>query len=142
MNRFLAFVAGLSLVVALLFVGENLVSAQEIIGPDVCDQAPDSQVCQEAQVPNPEDPISGPGGVINTAANIIAMIGGIAAVIVIIISGIMFITAGGAPGGQRAGDSPGRAKKAQATLIGAVIGLIIIALSWSITRFIVDRVVQ
>ncbi|MBI2007792.1 hypothetical protein HYS85_00945 [Candidatus Saccharibacteria bacterium] len=79
---------------------------------------------------------------INKAANIIAVIGGVAAVIVIIIGGIMYATAGGAAVGQRAGDSPNRAKKAQAAITGALIGLVVIALAWAITRFIVDRVVQ
>ena len=144
MNRIKFFVASLLLWVPLLLVGGSLVYAQsnKIISDDICNQAPDSEVCKEFQSQGIDDPISGPGGVINTAASIIAIIGGIAAVIIIIISGLMFVTAGGAAAGQRAGDNPNRAKKAQAALTGAVIGLVVIALAWAITRFIVDRVIQ
>jgi hypothetical protein len=77
---------------------------------------------------------------INTAANIIALIAGIAAVVTIIYSGIQFITAGGVVGGQRAGDNPGGAKKARATLINAIEGLIIVALAWSIVNFVLNAV--
>ncbi|MBI2007965.1 hypothetical protein HYS85_01880, partial [Candidatus Saccharibacteria bacterium] len=136
--------AGLLLWVPLLPAGGALVYAQtdKLISPDVCNQAPSSEVCKEAQNQSGDDPISGPGGIINKAANIIAIISGVAAVIIIIIGGIMYATAGGAAVGQRAGDSPNRAKKAQAAITGALIGLVVIALAWTITRFIVDRVVQ
>lgn len=144
MNRIRFFIAGLLLWVPLLFAGGALVNAQadKIISPDVCNQAPDSEVCKTANAQGTDDPISGPGGIISKAANIIAAIGGVAAVIIIIISGFMYMTAGGAAVGQRAGDSPNRAKKAQSAMVGAVIGVIVIALAWAITRFIVDRVIQ
>lgn len=144
MNNLKTFIVSLILWVPLLFLVGSVVYAQanKVIGPDVCRQAPTSEVCKEARAQGTTDPISGPGGLISDVANIVAIIAGIVAVIVIIISGIMYATAGGAPGGQRAGDSPNSAKKAQAALTGAIIGLILIALAWSITRFIVDRVVQ
>ncbi|MEX1058987.1 MAG: hypothetical protein WEC17_00935 [Candidatus Saccharimonadales bacterium] len=133
---------GFFLLSGLLF---SQVSAIDLF-KDPCDdpQAQNSSVCQakKQQGVNDPDPISGPGGIINKAANIIAIIGGLAAVIVIIISGIMYATAGGAAAGQRAGDSPNRAKNAQAAITGAVIGLVVIALAWAATRFIVDQVVQ
>lgn len=78
---------------------------------------------------------------ISTAANILAALAGIAAVVMIIISGLMFVTAGGATPGQRSGD-PNRVKTARATLTAAIIGLVVIALAWTITRFILDRVIQ
>lgn len=144
MSRLKLFAASFLLWIPLLFAGGSLVYSQsnKIIGDDICAEAPDSKVCDEFQSQGDEDPISGPSGIISTAANIIALIGGIAAVIIIIISGLMYVTAGGAAVGQRAGDSPNRAKKAQQTLMGAVIGLVIIALAWSITRFIIDRLLQ
>lgn len=63
-----------------------------------------------------------------------------AAVIIIVYSGFVFATSGGSLSGQRSGDNPSRAKKARATLLGAVIGLVMIALSWAFIRFIIDRV--
>jgi hypothetical protein len=78
---------------------------------------------------------------IHTAANLIAIVAGIAAVIIIIYSGFVFATAGGSIGGQRAGDS-NRSKQARAALTGALAGLVIIALAWSIVTFVTDKVIQ
>jgi len=112
---------------------------------DVCTgSAASSPTCQQkkAQEAAGTNPVAGPGGIISDAANIIALVGGIAAVIIIIISGFVFVTAGGAIGGQRAGDSPTRAKNARTVLVGAVIGLVVIALGWSITTFIINTVIK
>ncbi len=79
---------------------------------------------------------------IQTAANIIALIAGISGVIIIIYSGFVFATAGGGITGQRAGDNQARSKQARATLTGAVIGLVIVALAWAIVTFVTDRFVQ
>ena len=100
----------------------------------------DSAICKDKNTQ--DNPIAGKKGIINTAANIIAVFSGIVAVIIIIISGLIYATAGGAAGGQRAGDSPTRAKTARSALIGAVIGLVIIALGWSIITFITDHLVN
>jgi len=79
---------------------------------------------------------------IHTAADIIAIVAGIAAVIIIIYSGFVFATAGGAPGGQRAGDNPARAKQARATLTNALVGLVVITLAWTIVTFVSDKVIK
>jgi len=102
-----------------------------------CDSAPNSPTCQQVaeQQAAGTDPIAGPNGIIQKAANLIAVVGGIIAVIIIIVSGIMFITAGGAVGGQRAGDNPNRARQARGALIGAVIGLIVMVMAWTIVSF-------
>jgi hypothetical protein len=92
-----------------------------------------STVCTTAKSQNNTNPVSGPTGIINSAANIIAVLAGIIAVIMIIVSGIMYATAGGNQESTR---------KAQSTLVGAVIGLVIVLLAWTITRFIVDKVIQ
>jgi hypothetical protein len=78
---------------------------------------------------------------IHTAADLLAIVSGIAAVVVIIYSGFVFATAGGSIGGQRSGDS-NRAKQARAMLTGGIVGLIIVALAWSIVTFLTDKVIQ
>lgn len=105
-------------------------------------QALNSSVCKDSQKQGDKNPIAGPNGVVQRAADLIAVIGGIAAVITIIVSGIMFTTAGGAAAGQRAGDNPTKAKNARATLTNALIGLIIIALAWAIVSFVVQKVIS
>lgn len=78
---------------------------------------------------------------IKVAADIVALAAGAAAVILIIVSGFKFITAGGASPGQRSGD-PNAIKSARATLTAAIIGLVIIALAWTIVTFVTDRFIQ
>lgn len=68
--------------------------------------------------------------IINVAANIVATLAGIAAIITIIISGLTMITSGGNQ------ESVTNARK---HLVAALIGLVIVALAWVITRFVVDR---
>jgi hypothetical protein len=72
---------------------------------------------------------------IRTAANLIAVVAVVGAVIIIIISGFKYVTAGG-------GDSPAKSKEARSTLIGAVIGLIIVALAWAIVNFVTSRLIH
>lgn len=80
---------------------------------------------------NGSNPIAGPNGVINKAVRLISIIGGVAAVITIIIGGFLFISSGG---------DPNSVKNARTTIIYAVVGLIIIAASQAIITFIVDRI--
>jgi len=79
---------------------------------------------------------------IHTAADIIAAVAGIAAVITIVLSAFTFATAGGAGTGQSSGANPARAKQARSTLIGAVVGLVIIALAWTIVTFVSNKVIK
>lgn len=76
---------------------------------------------------------------IHTATNILGIVAGVGAVIIIIYSGFVFVTAGGALSGSRSGDNPNRARQARSSLTGAVIGLIIVALSWAIITFFTNR---
>ena len=64
--------------------------------------------------------------VISVAANILAVIGGIAGVITIMIGGLNYITSGG---------NSEAITKGKKRIIGALIGLVIIALAWTIARF-------
>lgn len=107
-----------------------------------CDgKGKEGSVCQ--QVKNQNDDASNTNPVIikiRQAANLIALLAGIIAVITLIYSGFQFITAGGVIGGQRAGDNPGGAKKARSTLISTLVGLVIIALAWSIVNIVLNAV--
>lgn len=77
------------------------------------------------------DNISGTDGVVLRAAELISIIAGIAAVIVIMIAGIMFITAGGDSG------KIGTAKK---TIVYAVVGLVVIVLARTIIIFVIGNI--
>jgi Type IV secretion system pilin len=69
---------------------------------------------------------------IDRAVNIFSIIVGIIAVIMIIVGGLKFITAGG--------DS-GRISSARQTIIYAIIGLIIVALAQIIVRFVLGQTI-
>lgn len=80
---------------------------------------------------------------IQTIANFIALIAGILSVLTIIYGGFLFVTSGGnTAGGQRAGDPQGRAKQGRAAITGAVAGLIIIALAWTLITFITTSILD
>jgi hypothetical protein len=107
----------------------------------LCARAPDSAVCKDSakQQGTSTNPVT---DTIKKVANVIAIIAGIASVIIIIISGFMFITAGGSIAGQRAGDNPAKAAKAKSALSAALVGLVIVALAWTIVTFITDKFIH
>lgn len=77
------------------------------------------------------DPLTGSNGLLLKAADVIAIIAGVGAVIMIIISGFRFITSGG---------DPAKAQAARSTLMGAIIGLIVIALAYTIIGFVLSKI--
>ncbi len=79
--------------------------------------------------------------VINVTANILALLAGIIAVFILMIGGLRFITAGGVKPGQRSGD-PNKVAQARSQIMYALVGIIIIALAWTITRFVTDKVIK
>jgi hypothetical protein len=68
---------------------------------------------------------------ITVAINILSLIGGIAAVIMIIVAGLKYITSGG--------DSS-QVSSAKNTLIYAVVGIIVIAIAQALVRFVLVKV--
>ena len=77
-----------------------------------------------------EDPLSGPGGIILKAAAIVGYIAGAAALIVIIYSGIKYVTSNG---------DATKMGNARGTLLNALVGLLVIALAEALLMFVVSR---
>jgi hypothetical protein len=69
--------------------------------------------------------------VINTAANILAMITGVYAVIMVMVGGFSIITSGGNAEKVAAG---------RRRIIYALVGIVVVALAWVITSFIINIV--
>lgn len=69
--------------------------------------------------------------VIKDVVNILSMVVGVVAVIMIIIGGLKYMSAGG--------DSAG-VSSAKQTILGAIIGLVIVALAQVIVRFVLNEV--
>lgn len=80
--------------------------------------------------PEPGNPVA---RLIGAAASIIALIAGLMAVIMIILAGFQLITSGG---------NSEQVTKARSRLFGAIIGLIIITLAWTIIRLVTDNVLK
>ena len=97
-------------------------------GVDCGGDPANSAVCQDK---GNGDPLTGSNGALLTIANIVAYIGGVAAIIIIIVSAIRYITSGG--------DSE-NVSGAKRTLIGALIGLAIIVLAKSLITYVVSKV--
>ena len=79
---------------------------------------------------NGSDPITGPNGALKKVSLIIATIAGIAAVIIIIVGGLQYITSGG---------DPQKAAGARSAIIGAAVGLVIIAAAEAIITFVISK---
>lgn len=74
--------------------------------------------------------IYGPSGVLTKAAGLITYIGGITAVIMIILGGFTFITGSGDPNSLTA---------ARKTIIYAVVGLVVLVIPSAIIKFVISR---
>lgn len=87
----------------------------------------DSAVCTDGK--NTSDPITGSNGLIMKIVNVVAVISGVAAVIIIVVAGFRFITSGGSS------DEVAGARRA---IIYASVGLIIIVLARTIVAFVLS----
>lgn len=120
----------------LFLIGPVALAASSNPLDQACDtnsQTKDSPLCKQAQTQDKKDPIAGPNGIINKAANIIALVTIIGAVIMILIGGFFYVTSAG---------NAENAKKAKDRIVAALIGLIVVALAWAIVRLVTDRILQ
>lgn len=99
---------------------------------DACEINKKATVESEACKVSGADPITGPNGTIAKVTRLLAYITGIAAIILMIIGGIMYILSGG--------DSS-KVSAAKNTVLYAAIGLIIVIMAQAIIVFILNNVV-
>ena len=93
-----------------------------------CSTSPDSATCKSY---NPfTNPLTGTNGTLYKITTIVATVAGIAAIFVIIVSGVRYMTSGG---------DTQKVAAAKRTLIGAIVGLVIIVLAQTIITFVVRR---
>ncbi len=83
------------------------------------------------------DPLTGPNGLLARITNIVAFVAGAAAIIVIIVSALRFITSGSDISTGSRTDTD--VEDARRSLIGAVIGLIVIVLARTLIVFIINK---
>lgn len=74
--------------------------------------------------------IDGENGLVKTVVNVLLWVVGILSIIMIIFSGLRYITSSG---------DAAKTKAAQNTLIYSVVGLIVAILAWAIVKVVMDR---
>lgn len=117
----------LSLVLALIGVFFVVQTGVAVAGDNVLcpPNAPRSEVCAEQG-----DPIAGSNGLIYDAVQLVSVVAGIVAVVMIMYSGFLYITAGG---------DNNKVQEAKKTLTWSVIGLIVVVLARSIILFVISK---
>jgi hypothetical protein len=114
----------------------SVASAVDIVPSEVCGgsaEARDSAVCRDNRNTqnNPNsNPIFGPEGAITAAVNILSVIVGVAAVIMIILGGLKYITSG---------SNPQDVTSARERIIYSLVALVVAALAQVIVRFVIGR---
>ena len=123
----------------LLTAGVSLVANRPVFAANplssICASYPESSTCKSSTVTTDANgvavnPLTGPNGTLFKISTIIATVTGIAAVFIIIISGVKYMTSGG---------DAQKVAAAKSTLIGAIIGLLIIMSAQTIILFVVGR---
>lgn len=116
-------------IISSLLLFASPVQAFDIFG-DSCKEAPNSSVCKQKQqqISENTNPIVRN---VRTVANILAAATAVGAIIMIMVGALNLITSGGAAD---------QVKKGKDRIIFSLVGVIVVALAWAITRFITDRI--
>lgn len=106
--------------------------AVDVIGKNCTGRAANSSICVDNNpAADAENPIFGPKGIITTIINLLSVITGIVAVIIIILAGLKYISSG---------SNPQDVTQARERILYAFVGLIIAALAQVLVRFIIGKV--
>lgn len=97
--------------------------------PNCSGTAANSAICQDRN--KTTNPVTGSNGAIVKGAHLVGLVAGIAAIIMLIIAAIKYVTSGGDPSGT---------SSAKNTMIYALVGIIVIVLAESIITFVVSRI--
>jgi hypothetical protein len=118
-----------------LLAAPQPVKAYSFFGGVDCNQASSSTVCSDQG--DGSNPISGSNGLLLKITNIVAYVGGAAAIVVIVIGAIRYITSGSDVSvGNRIDDDVLNAKR---SIVGALVGLAIIVLAKVIITYVIIK---
>jgi uncharacterized membrane protein len=135
MKKYL-FLLALSLALSLPLFFRALPAAADFSGDPLeqaCQNTPDDTTCKQSASTRTNDPIAGENGIINKAANILAVIGGIIAVIFIIIGGFAYVTSGG---------DAQKVTAAKSRVLSGIVGLLIIAFAWVLVGLVTKVILR
>jgi hypothetical protein len=129
MKRLKAVLVSLCLLAAPVLITAPALAWSPFQSVDCKGAAASSAVCQDKSKKG--NPLTGANGLFIKIANVIAIVAGVAAVIIIILAGLQMVTSGG---------SSEDIVNARRTLIYAVVGLIVIALARTIIGYVLGRI--
>lgn len=108
--------------------------AQGAIDPALCQQNPQATLCQENSQTSGDNASSnsiyGPDGIFTKVMQLLGIVIGVASVIMIIVGGLRYIMSSGDPNGVNG---------AKNTILYAIIGLVVAALSQVIVIFVISE---
>lgn len=127
MKRIKALVASLAVFIALLVPAVPAFAATDPFA-DACKMkgAGASSACDE----DGGNPLTGPNGTITKVTRLIGYIAGVAAIIIMIVAGIMYVTSDG---------DAGKIQSAKTTLIYALVGLVVVGGAQGIVVFVLSK---
>ena len=111
----------------LSFAAAPSASAFSLFG-DACNGNSDATVCADAR--SGDNAIYGPHGVVTLIVNILSVIIGVAAVVVIIVAGIQYMLSTG---------DPTKVNNAKNAILYAVVGLVIAVAARTIVLFVISK---
>lgn len=124
-KKLLSLIASFGLLGLFLFPAQA--RAVDVISP-ACQQNPTATFCQSnTSEPTTGNSLYGPNGLLTRVAQLIAVVVGIASVIMIIIGGFKYITSSG---------DPSNVKSAKDTILFAIVGLLIAVCTQSIVLLV------
>ena len=124
--------AGFMLVGTLGMAGATASAAFDVLG-EPCASRPDATVCKDNDTTQTtsNNSLYGPNGVVGKIVRILSIIIGFAAVIVIMIAGIQYMTA--------AGDST-KVSNAKNAIIYALVGLLVAVIAQVLVLYVIGRI--
>lgn len=128
-----------ALVVLCLIAAPQYASAYDPFSSVCRGNNQDSAVCStQEEAAGQGDPLTGPNGTLAHITNIVAYVAGAAAIIVIIVSALRFVTAGSDVSTGSRTDTD--VEDARRSLAGAVIGLAVIVLARTLILYVLKKV--
>ena len=132
-RRLKAFIASLMLTGLVCAGALSPVSAQYDLFSDTCKNNPEATVCKESssnQTQN-DNRIYGPNGIVATVVNLLSIVIGFAAIVVIIVSGIQYMLSTG---------DPTKVNNAKNAILYALVGLAVAVVARSVVVFIINKI--
>lgn len=129
-------IALFSMIVALLpAVGVSQISlAQVDISSEVCSTSPRPAICDDINAVDGTEstnPLYGPDGVLTSAVNILSILAGVAAVIMLILGGIKMALGQG---------DPGKISGARNQIIYALVGIAVAVVAQGVVRLVLNNI--